>query len=311
VEGGGKKKHAPLIHRPFFGLRDENAFVLNSVKLSLLAGFFLLKLLPVRAAGPARDSTLAGRLDSLENRAYQLPRLVYEAEYMSRVVYAGRDYGVRQWGLNHQLGFETAHWNVYAKAYRWSGLPNPWAKYDLGLSYHREFFGEKLSSEVSLERWWYANGSEADRQLLRHFAAAELEWDEDWAFLETDFYYMTGTERVRQANLTLGRYLDLYRVLGADKLELTPTLTATWADVGLAPINPRTNRPRHEPTSDAFGLANYELRLPVAWKKLGRFEGTLAWCHDWPQRRLKREINHPFSYVTVNLACTLRQFRTP
>jgi hypothetical protein len=263
--------------------------------------------LPADSVARSRREAVINRVDSLETAVYARRRFGYETEYMSRVVYAGRDFGVNQTGLNHQLSYETAHWTVYGKAYHWSGLPNPWAKYDLGASYHTSFFGEKLSTDFTYERWWYTNGTAANRRQLTNFTAAELEWDEDWAFLAADFYYMFGTGQARQANLSLGRYLDVYRVLGADKLEFAPQFTVMWATVGLTPLNTHVNRARRnaEPASDPFGLANYELSLPVTWKKLGRFEGTAAWRYDWPQRRLKGDINHPFSYVTVNLAFTL------
>ena len=140
-----------------------------------------------------RDS-LDNLYDKHESQLQKEVRFEITTDYMSKVVYRGRNFGTDQWGINPQLycyfgnGFYVNYNNYY-----WAGLPNKWAKVDLGLGYEGEL-GKHFSYSLGYERWWFRNGDKTEINNIKNFTDVSLSYYSDYLAVDVSNYYMWGKD---------------------------------------------------------------------------------------------------------------------
>jgi hypothetical protein len=244
------------------------------------------------------------KIDSLEYAVETINRLSFQAEYMSKVVFVGRDYNIKQFGVpvtlayHHRSGLNLSYTGNY-----WSGLPNPYALTDVGIYFDknvypkgRRSFDPVFNFSAGYWRLFFHNGSSEERKLYTNLLALDLNHFGQLASLGAAFYYVSGSEKAYQVDLRIFKPIEIYRVLGADKLTFEPTFTTMISTISYIPFFDETTVVLGE--VNVFKVANYELTLPWLYRKFKKYEVGISWHYNWPVNVTPDEDLRPFSYFT-------------
>lgn len=223
---------------------------------------------------------------------------------MNKVIFAGRNFGVNQFGATfgatyrHKSGINLEYNGNY-----WSEMDNPYSLTDLGIYYEKSVL-ENLYLTAGYWRLFYTNGETEERNLFTDFFMVDQSWFTSVGQLNWSYYFIRGNETAHRLDVNFSRSFDIYRFLNADKLSIEPTITTTFATVNYLIFLSSLEEVSIENES-AFRIGNYEFALPVAYKKLGRFEINAAWHYAMPVAFEVAEQVPPVSYFTFEIIRTL------
>lgn len=209
------------------------------------------------------------QMDSLDYKIHQSSRVTFESQTMSRVLYSGRDYGLKGFGTSAQLSYydKSGFW-LSTVAYHWQGSQTALPKMDLTVGYATNL-DEYLSASVSYSRWMYF-GKSRDELKWSFDNFFSTYWTINLGFMgvSPSFYYMTSpAENVAQFAVTASKYLELRHSFLGGKLILEPNLT--WMTSTFDRHNPS------EPFRSAgkvLRVIDYEFALPIIYRRVGKFD---------------------------------------
>jgi len=257
------------------------------------------------------DSTdqIIQRIDSLEEEDDNMHKIVFGLDYMNKVVYWGRDFGINQFGVMPTLMYMNPKgFYAFYTGYYWSGEVHKYAKTDLGIGYEK-FITDRWYVSAEYNRWFFTNGDKASRNSITNFFSLETSYDLDFITIESSFYYMRGNEEDYMLNLDIMKEFTYYKLFGADKITIYPTLYVTAGAHGAnTPIN-RNQFTIATYESKNSGIINYEGILPVSYKITGLTEIALAYHYTYPVNQNPLYAIKPISYFTVESAWILTRWK--
>jgi hypothetical protein len=211
------------------------------------------------------------RLDSADYAVHHSDRLTLQVDYMSRVAFSGRDYGLKGLGLSPQLTYkhQSGFW-VTGVGYYWPGTSQKLPKADWGVGYETAL-DSRLSASFGYSRWNYF-GRSADelRFVFNHFLSTYWTIDLGFMGLSPSFYYMIGNDdNEAQFALTASKYLEWKPIMGG-KLIFEPNFT--WM------TSTRTRYFAARPDVKAgkiLRVIDYEVVTPLTYRRVGLFDLTL------------------------------------
>jgi hypothetical protein len=245
------------------------------------------------------------RLDSLDYKVHKSSRLVLENQFLNRIVYSGRDYGLKGFGTVNQLSYydKSGFW-LSAVGYYWDGSKNKFPKADLSLGFATAL-DERLSASFGYSRWFYF-GKSADelRWVFSDFLSTYWTIDLGFMGLSPSFYYQVGkSENVAQFAITGSKYKELKKPFLGGKLIFEPNFT--WM---------MSSRDRYysidptKPSGKIVRVINYEAVLPITYRRVGAFDFSPKLHYTLPvnvQSFDGAEESKPFFYFTANLKLLL------
>src|SRR5258708_31956109 len=121
-----------------------------------------------------------------------IPSISFGNYFTNKVVFWGRDAGVKQDGLAPYVLFNTGK-GLYAYALNnyWSATPAKPAETDIGVGYEIQMT-KKLYASAGYERWLVHYGGYYNRYSLKNYFEAQVNYEFPWFNLQPMTYYMFG-----------------------------------------------------------------------------------------------------------------------
>jgi hypothetical protein len=239
------------------------------------------------------------RLDSLDFRISESSQLFVSADYLNEVVYSGRDYGIKQFGVFSGITYrhKSGLW-VSAVGNYFSGIPQKWGKADAVIGYATRL-DNYLSASFSYAKWFYFGRSQSDlRFTFDHFLSSFWTIDLGWLGLSPQAYYMISkAENVTQIGLTASKYFEFKRVInGKDKIMINPSMTAMLSTKDKAPNGSDFSKGK------ILRIISYDLNIPITYRRVGKFDITPSLNFTIPVNLEPQDGTHkkPFFYFSVN-----------
>jgi hypothetical protein len=208
-------------------------------------------------------------MDSLDYQVHQSTRLTLESNFMNRVLYSGRDYGLKGFGTSSQLTFthKSGFW-LSTVGYYWQGSSIKFPKADVQIGYARTL-DERVSASVSYSRWSYFGRSRDElRWTFDNFISTYWTINTGFIGISPSFYYMTSpSENVAQFALTASKYFEIKKPVLGGKIILEPNIT--WM------TSTRDKYDIYEPTrreGKLLRVIDYEMVIPIIYRKVGYFD---------------------------------------
>jgi len=238
------------------------------------------------------------KIDSMDEALEKISQFRFQAGYLSKVVFVGRNFGVRQFGVapgvtyHHRSGL-----NLEYEGNFWSGMPNRYALTDLGI-YYEKSLSDHFYLSTGYWRLFFNDEDPEERKLLNNVFMFEGGWLNTIGSIAASYYFMGGTEQAHCLDLNLSKSIDFYALLGADRLSLEPAFTFMFSTANYLLFLDDLPETELE-NQGAFKIANYEFTLPVIYRKLGKFEINGSWHYAMPVNAIVGENLKSFSYLTL------------
>jgi hypothetical protein len=292
------------------GLRKHLLIHLSTLnRINFVVAFYILIPVLTLNAQPGRDSLnlITNKIDSLEEVDDNSHKLILGFDYMSKVAFWGRNFGINQFGLmptvmyTHPKGFYAFYTGYY-----WSGEQNKYAKTDLGIGYEK-YVTDRWYVSAEYSRWFFYNGNIASRKALTNFIEFDTYYDFDFITVGGSYYYMFGIQESHIFNIEVSKDFTLYHLLGADKIIISPSVVATAAANTKIPANPSLfSLAKYQ--ENPSGIINYEFTLPIEYKIIGLCDLSAAYHFAIPQNAAPQFPLKPFSYFIIESAWTLKRW---
>jgi hypothetical protein len=238
------------------------------------------------------------KLDSLDFRVNTSTQFYASCNYLNEVVYAGRDYGIKQFGLSpgvtyrHQTG-----WWVSALGYYFSGIPQKFGKADAVVGYATRL-DEHVSASFAYAKWFYFGKSASElKYTYDHFLSSYWTVNLGWFGLSPQAYYLIGKgENVVQLGLSASKYFEIKRFISdKNKIMINPSITAMMATKAKNQVGNDLSQGK------ILRIINYELNVPITYRRVGKFEITPTLNFTIPMNLGKYDGTHtnPFFYFSV------------
>jgi hypothetical protein len=241
------------------------------------------------------------RLDSLDYRINTSSRIVLQNQFMSRVVYSSRDYGIKGFGASSQLSyFDKQGLSLSATGYYWQGTKEKIPKIDISVGFATAL-DERLSASVGYTRSLYFGKSEAElKWAIKDMLSTYWTIDIGFMGISPSFYYLvTKSENTAQFALTASKYKELSHLVLGGKLVFEPNFTVM--------LSSRTRYYAAQPTvpsGKVVRVINYEAVLPITYRRVGAYSFTPRLHFTLPVNVLSydgAQENKPFIYFTANM----------
>lgn len=243
---------------------------------------------------------LNNSIDSIEEALDKKTQFRFQSAYMNKVIFAGRNFGVDQFGAT--LGATYRHKsgiNLECNGNYWNAMDIAYALTDVGIYYEKPIL-KNLYLTAGYWRLFYTNGDAEERNLFTDFFMIDQSWFTSIGQLNWSYYFIHGNETAHRLDINFSRSLDVYRFLKADKISIEPTITATFATLNYLIFLSSIEEVSIE-DEGAFAIGNYEFSLPVAYKRIGKFEINAAWHYAMPVAFEAAEQVPPISYFTFEI----------
>ena len=216
-------------------------------------------------------------------------------DFGSRVLFCGRDFGERQYGVSPYLVLNSAGFYMYAQMDWWSDADRSPARHVTGMGYDAQL-SENLALFAGYERWFNHYNDDYFDNALKNEVEAGARYRAGKFLLEPTFYFFFGWERIYELDIMVSRPLIL--VNKKVKVSLTPGILATFATPVFAYMFYEFPDPEYD--YEKFRIVDYEsgLSLLVLWKN---FELSGSANYNMPIR-LSNEIISPFYYFTCEVS---------
>jgi hypothetical protein len=270
--------------------------------------FILIPLFSLKAQSNKDSSnTFTNKIDSLEEADDKSHKLILGFDYMSKVAFWGRTFGINQFGLMPTVMYANPKgFYAFYTGYYWSGEQNKYAKTDLGIGYEK-YLTDRLYVSAEYSRWFFYNGNTASRKALTNFIELDSYYDFDFITVGCSYYYMFGIQQSHVFNIELSKDFTLYNLLGANKIIISPSVVATAAANTKTPANPSLfSLAKYQ--DNPSGIINYEFMLPVEYKIIGLCDLSAAYHFAIPQNAAPQFPLKPFSYFIIESAWTLKKW---
>ncbi|MGZ4057177.1 MAG: hypothetical protein ACXVPM_19870 [Bacteroidia bacterium] len=250
----------------------------------------------------AQDSRYVSKNDSIINLIDSLkeisPSIEVSSDYANKVVFWGRDFGRNQFGFENSIIFKTGNGFYFNyTGYLWSVMPNPYAKYDIGVGYEHQFT-DRLYASLGYERWFFNNGGDYVRKALRNYLEADINYDLDWVNIEPTFYYMFGIVNVYQADLNINSAIPLFQMKKNGTICIKPQFLTTMANQAFLPIY--SEYPNGYVNENKFKIIDFEFNIPITLK-INNFEFEPNFHYNIPIKINNEQITS-FFYFSARIA---------
>lgn len=230
------------------------------------------------SVSPIDRQALRLKLDSTDYKVQNATRLELQGNYMSRIMYSGRDYGVKGFGLSSQLSLhhKSGFW-LSTIAYHWQKFDVKIPKTDFILGYAGTL-SERVGASVSYSRWVYHGRSQSElKWAFNHFMSVYMGINATYFTIAPQYYYMVSpNENVAQFAVTVSKNKE-WRPFYGGKLIVEPNLT--WM------MSTKDRFEAAEPTRKAgkmLRVIDYELGIPVIYRRVGKYDLTARYTLSLP-----------------------------
>ncbi len=231
-------------------------------------------------------------IDSLKEIS---PSIEFGGGAMNKVVFWGRTFGVKQFGIEPYLMYKTGKGlYFYIAENYWSAMTNKFAKTDVGLGYERQFT-DRFYASLGYERWFFHNGTSDVRKALINYVEADLNYDFDFLSFEPTFYLMFGKDYFFQTDLTISGDYYLFSFLKTGEIYLKPQFITTFANQTFLPLY--SSYPANYIKNQSFKLIDFELILPLSCT-IKNSEIAANFHYNVPVKA-PNETVHPFYYFSL------------
>lgn len=247
------------------------------IVLPCLYGHGLAQSLPNEAAKTTRQAQ-RHQLDSTDYKVQTSTRLELNEDFMSRIMYSGRDYGVKGYGLSTQLSLKhkSGFW-VSAIAYHWQKFEVKLPKTDLIVGYSAAL-SDRVGASLSYSRWLYFGKSQSELTwAFNHFMSAYMGINATYFTIAPQFYYMISpSENVAQFAVSISKNKE-WRPVWGGKLIFEPNLTWMTSTTDRYDIADPTHK-----AGKSLRVIDYELGLPLIYRKVGKYDLTARYIISLP-----------------------------
>jgi hypothetical protein len=248
-----------------------------------------------------RMSFSDSNVDSLESSVVSDGFLYGGFNFMNQVNYLGRDNNLKQWAINPVLGVQIKDFNVYVNGFRWSETSPKYVETDLGIS-KMCHISKPLDLETTYEHAFIHYGTDEDKYSLNNNISTQLTWTNAVFDANVNYQYDWGKQNATTLELSIGHEVDLYDVFTRDKVEIDPHFYVTYLGGNTYPIRLFSTKPFLESGSEGFKIANYELSLPITWRKIGVIDCNLTFNYAIPKNVFTEEgSGKPLFYVSASV----------
>jgi cbb3-type cytochrome oxidase subunit 3 len=244
-------------------------------------------------------------LDSLEEAVMSDGFAYGGLNSMNKVITLGRDNNVNQWSVNSILGVHKNNFDVYMNNFRWSQTTPKWAETDFGISklWH---MNSPFSFVSTYEHAFVNYGTDDDKYGLNNLASLQLIWTKKNTDINLRYEYDWGRNAASILEFSIGHEWDIYNVFTKDKIEITPHFIWTYLGGVTYPVRFfKSNALAPQP----FQIANYELELPITWRKVGDIECELSFLYDIPKNVLEGEGSGKSVFYVTGSVVKLFRFK--
>jgi hypothetical protein len=239
------------------------------------------------------------KLDSLDYRVNTATQLSASLNYMNEVVYAGRDYGIKQFGLSPGVTYRhQSGWWVSALGYYFSGIPQKFGKADAVVGYATHL-DDHVSASFAYAKWFYFGKSATElKYTYDHFLSSYWTISLGGLGFSPQAYYLIGKgENVVQLGLSISKYFEIKRFInGKDKIIINPSVTAMLA------TKAKNQAGNDLSQGKILRIIDYELNVPITYRRVGQFDITPIFNFTIPMNLGPFDGTHtnPFFYMSVN-----------
>ena len=252
----------------------------------------------VKRSNSMRFNFMDASVDSLDESLMSDGFVYGGASLMNHVVTLGRDNNVNQWSIDPILGFHKYNIDVYTNAFRWSQTAPKWAEIDVGISKLwdiSKFFNLVTTYEHGFVRY----GNDDDKYGLNNLASVTGTWTNKLFDVDARYEYDWGRNGASILEFSISHQWDFFNVFGKDKIEITPHFYLTYLGGITYPIRFFKSNALNPET---FQKANYEIELPLTWRKIGDIECAMSFIYDIPKNVLPEEgSGRSVFYVTGSI----------
>jgi hypothetical protein len=257
----------------------------------------------VKRSNSMKFSFIDNSVDSLEDVVKKQGFLYGGVSGINHVTTLGRDNNINQWGIDPLLGWHKKNMDVYVNGFRWSQSAPKWAETDVGIS---NLWGNNhpLSIVATYEHAFIRAGSDDDKFGLNNLAFLKLIWKNKLFEMDARYEYDWGRSCATIFEASIGHEFDIFDIFGKDKIEIEPRFYTTYLGSVTYPVRFfKSNALCTQP----FQIANYQLELPITWRKIGNIEWNVSFLYDIPKNVLMEEgSGKPVFYVTSSLVKVFR-----
>lgn len=142
-----------------------------------------------------QDSIDNVRQDSIEQVHKQSHLISVETNYTNRVVFRGRDFGLKQYGVYNCIKYKNPT-GLYLNLnnYYWSGIQSTIAKTDLGIGFEKNLT-KKIVLDISYEKWFLANDTFFLGMNFSNMIQTGINTNYDQVNGEASVYFIFGKEK--------------------------------------------------------------------------------------------------------------------
>ena len=252
-------------------------------------------------------NTLFDQIDSLKEIT---PSLEIGTEYSGKIVFWGRDYGLKQFGFQPNIQYKTGKGFYFGCSSNfWSGYTTPLMMSTLSLGYEKQL-NSWIYTTINYEHWIFHHESDLVINQFQNLYGIEFIFDLNWLRIEPALYHMYGIEQTLLSDISLKGDYKLFNFLKGGRVFLKPEalMTSSTSPYLLFPANSNSNTTIDETvTSDIaisnFKVVNYELSLSISLN-YENFEIKPAYHFAFPEISEGEESIKPFSYFTISFTYT-------
>ena len=244
--------------------------------------------------------------DSLETKVLEDGFFYGGANYTSQVTTLGRDNNVKQWAIAPSVGFHKNSIDVYVNSFRWSETTPRWAETDIGIAKTWQI-SNFINVVASYEHAFIRYGTDDDKYGLNNLFSTTFSWTNKWFDLDTRYEYDWGVNCGSILEFSLGRQFDVFNKATNAKIEITPRIYMTYLGGNTYPGRLLHNYAPCNEGDQSFKIANYELELPITWRKIGNWEAGVTFNYAIPKNVLPEEGNSKSTfYMTAGIVKIFR-----
>ncbi len=234
------------------------------------------------------------RIDAATERFDRLSHVEFTMDFMNRVVYMGRNWGIRgsqvllTAGYNHRTGvygeITGYHLTKVPKSAQNDPVSPTLAQVDFTLGFRKQLL-EGWNADVAYSYWWILYGTSVFRNELKNSFDLNTSYEYRNFLVTADVYFMWGKTSNVEVTFGLGKGFNIYHIFGNDRLTITPTFNVgAGSTTGMI----KKYKPDTDPYSDSlanlghFRLLNLEPALPIEYR-IGPVDFTFAASLEIPR----------------------------
>ncbi len=256
----------------------------------------------------SRDS-LFQQIDSLTETS---PTIEIGTEYANKVVFWGRDYGLKQFGFQPHIRYKTGKGLAFGVSSNyWSGYTTPFMMSTLSIEYEMQL-NSWIYSTLNYEHWIFHGEPQLEINQFENLYGIELIFDLGWFTIEPTLYHMYGNEQTLLSDISIKGDFKLFNLFNTGRVSFKPEATitsSTSADLLFTDYytnlmdTSSTDLTINTITLSKFRIINYELTAPISIR-YNNFELKPALHFVFPVRAEFEEKISPFTYFSLSLTYT-------